>query len=156
METAIETADDSAWMRLALDEARACLDRDEVPVGAAVVVNSQLVARAGNRTRSDCDPTAHAEIVALRAAARQLGNYRLTEATLYVTLEPCAMCAGALIQARIARLVFGATDPKAGAVVSHFGLCASPALNHRVAVTQGVLAEDCGDLLRDFFRQRRG
>ncbi len=152
----MEDAHDIAWMRLALDEARACLERDEVPVGAAIVVNNRLAARAGNRTRSDCDPTAHAEIVALRAAARQLGNYRLTEATLYVTLEPCAMCAGALIQARIARLVFGALDPKAGAVASHFGLCAAPTLNHRVAVTGGVLAEACGELLRGFFRQRRG
>jgi tRNA(adenine34) deaminase len=129
---------------------------EEVPVGAVVVINNRLVAQAGNRTRTDCDPTAHAEIVALRAAARQVGNYRLTEATLYVTLEPCAMCAGALVQARVRRLVFGATDPKAGAVVSHFGLCTTNVLNHRLVVTGGVLAEACGELLRDFFRQRRG
>ncbi len=146
---------DDAWMCLALQEAYACLERDEVPVGAVVVVGNQLIARAGNRTRTACDPTAHAEIVALRAAAQQLGNYRLTEATLYVTLEPCAMCAGALIQARIARLVFGALDPKAGAVVSHFGLCTSPVLNHRLVVTGGVQALRCGDVLRDFFRKRR-
>ncbi|MCS7078924.1 MAG: tRNA adenosine(34) deaminase TadA [Chloracidobacterium sp.] len=149
------TTDDELWMRLALDEAWVCLDRDEVPVGAVLVVGDRLIARAGNRTRTDCDPTAHAEIVALRAAAQRLGNYRLTEATLYVTLEPCAMCAGALIQARIARLVFGASDPKAGAVVSHFGLCTTSVLNHRIAVTGGVLAQACGDLLRDFFRRRR-
>jgi tRNA-adenosine deaminase (EC 3.5.4.-) len=153
---AVEIADDERWMRLALAAARASLGMEEVPVGAVVVINNRLVAQAGNRTRTDCDPTAHAEIVALRAAARQVGNYRLTEATLYVTLEPCAMCAGALVQARVRRLVFGATDPKAGAVVSHFGLCTTNVLNHRLVVTGGVLAEACGELLRDFFRQRRG
>jgi tRNA(adenine34) deaminase len=153
---AVEIADDERWMRLALAAARASLEMEEVPVGAVVVINNRLVAQAGNRTRTDCDPTAHAEIVALRAAARQVGNYRLTEATLYVTLEPCAMCAGALVQARVRRLVFGATDPKAGAVVSHFGLCTTNVLNHRLVVTGGVLAEACGELLRDFFRQRRG
>jgi tRNA(adenine34) deaminase len=153
---AVEIADDEKWMRLALAAARASLEMEEVPVGAVVVINNRLVAQAGNRTRTDCDPTAHAEIVALRAAARQVGNYRLTEATLYVTLEPCAMCAGALVQARVRRLVFGATDPKAGAVVSHFGLCTTNVLNHRLVVTGGVLAEACGELLRDFFRQRRG
>ncbi len=152
----MEIADDERWMRLALAAARASLEMEEVPVGAVVVINNRLVAQAGNRTRTDCDPTAHAEIVALRAAARQVGNYRLTEATLYVTLEPCAMCAGALVQARVRRLVFGATDPKAGAVVSHFGLCTTNVLNHRLVVTGGVLAEACGELLRDFFRQRRG
>jgi tRNA(adenine34) deaminase len=152
----VEIADDERWMRLALAAARASLEMEEVPVGAVVVINNRLVAQAGNRTRTDCDPTAHAEIVALRAAARQVGNYRLTEATLYVTLEPCAMCAGALVQARVRRLVFGATDPKAGAVVSHFGLCTTNVLNHRLVVTGGVLAEACGELLRDFFRQRRG
>ncbi len=152
----MEIADDERWMRLALAAARASLGMEEVPVGAVVVINNRLVAQAGNRTRTDCDPTAHAEIVALRAAARQVGNYRLTEATLYVTLEPCAMCAGALVQARVRRLVFGATDPKAGAVVSHFGLCTTNVLNHRLVVTGGVLAEACGELLRDFFRQRRG
>lgn len=153
---AVEIADDERWMRLALAAARASLEMEEVPVGAVVVINNRLVAQAGNCTRTDCDPTAHAEIVALRAAARQVGNYRLTEATLYVTLEPCAMCAGALVQARVRRLVFGATDPKAGAVVSHFGLCTTNVLNHRLVVTGGVLAEACGELLRDFFRQRRG
>ncbi|MGQ9896436.1 MAG: tRNA adenosine(34) deaminase TadA [Acidobacteriota bacterium] len=151
----MEIPDDEGWMRLALDAARACLEVDEVPIGAVVIVNSRLIAQAGNRTRTDCDPTSHAEIVALRAAAQQLGNYRLTEATLYVTLEPCAMCAGALVQARVHRLVFGATDPKAGAVVSHFGLCTTNVLNHRLLVTGGILAEDCGALLRDFFQQRR-
>ncbi len=154
-EAAVETTDDEGWMYLALEAARTCLEVDEVPVGAVVVVNGRPVAQAGNRMRTDCDPTAHAEIIALRAAARQVGNYRLTEATLYVTLEPCAMCAGALVQARIRRLVFGAADPKAGAVVSHFGLCTASVLNHRLLVTGGVLAEACGDLLRDFFRQRR-
>ncbi len=156
VEMTVEMTDDEGWMRLALEAARTCLEMDEVPVGAVVVVNGRLVAQSGNRMRTDGDPTSHAEIVALRAAARQVGNYRLTGATLYVTLEPCAMCAGALVQARVRRLVFGATDPKAGAVVSHFGLCTTDVLNHRLLVTGGILAADCGDLLRDFFRQRRG
>ena len=142
-------------MNLALAEARSCVERGEVPVGAVVVVDGVAVATGGNRTLTDTDPTAHAEVVALRAAARAFGNHRLPGATLYVTLEPCAMCAGAIIQARIARLVYGADDPKAGGVTSHFGICATDFLNHRVEVTGGVLADECGELLRQFFRQRR-
>ncbi|MFQ3580805.1 MAG: tRNA adenosine(34) deaminase TadA [Chloracidobacterium sp.] len=152
----MEQTDDITWMRLALAEAQACLERNEVPVGAVLIADNRLVAKAGNRTRTDCDPTAHAEMVVLRDAAHQVGNYRLTGTTLYVTLEPCAMCAGALVQARVQRLVFGATDPKAGAVVSHFRLCTTEILNHRLVVTGGILADACGALLRDFFRQRRG
>ncbi len=142
-------------MNLALTEARSCAERGEVPVGAVVVVDGVTIATGGNRTLTDTDPTAHAEIVALRAAAQAVGNHRLPGATLYVTLEPCAMCAGAIIQARIARLVYGAVDPKAGGVTSHFGVCTTDFLNHRVEVTGGVLAEESGELLRRFFRERR-
>src|SRR5881396_2853244 len=119
------------WMREALRAAREAQSRDEVPIGACIVIGDQVVAVAGNRTRTDCDPTAHAEIVALREAARKVGNYRLRDAVVYSTIEPCAMCAGALIQARVRSLVYGATDEKAGAVESHFGICVAPHLNHR-------------------------
>jgi tRNA(adenine34) deaminase len=146
---------DVAWMEIALAVAHECAANGEVPVGAVVVIDDALIARGGNRTRTDTDPTAHAEIVALRAAAKAVGNHRLSGATLYVTLEPCAMCAGAIVQARVARLVYGARDPKAGAVDSYFGICTTEFLNHRVAVTHGVLAEECGDALRRFFRKRR-
>ncbi len=146
---------DEFYMRAALDEARAAADRGEVPVGAVVVMGERIVARAGNRTISDCDPTAHAEIVALRKAARAVGNYRLPEATVYVTIEPCAMCAGAMIQARIARLVYGADDVKGGAVLSCFSVFDHPQLNHRAAATGGVLADESAQLLREFFAARR-
>jgi tRNA(adenine34) deaminase len=130
--------------------------RGEVPVGACVVgADGELLAVAGNRTRSDCDPTAHAEVLALREAARRAGNYRLTGAVLYSTVEPCAMCAGALVQARVARLVYGATDERAGAVESVFRVCDSGSLNHRMELTAGVLGEDCRALMQDFFRERR-
>ena len=142
-------------MRAALDEARAAAERGEVPVGSAVVFGERIVARAGNRTIADCDPTAHAEIVALREAARAVGNYRLPEATVYVTIEPCAMCAGAMIQARIARLVYGADDVKGGAVRSCFSVFDHPQLNHRAAVIAGVLADQSAQLLREFFAARR-
>jgi tRNA(adenine34) deaminase len=118
-------------------------------------MGERIVACAGNRTIGDCDPTAHAEIIALREAAREIGNYRLTGATVYVTIEPCAMCAGAMIQARIARLVYGADDPKGGAVRSCFSMFDHPQLNHRAEVTSGVLAEETALLLRDFFAARR-
>lgn len=147
--------DDQSFMRLALEEARAAAARGEVPVGAIVVLAGQVVARAGNRTIADCDPTAHAEIVALRAAAAAIGNYRLLGAVLYVTIEPCAMCAGAMIQARIARLVYGADDPKAGAVRSCLAVLEHPQLNHRVEVTSGMLNDEAGALLRQFFGARR-
>ncbi len=142
-------------MRAALDEARAARERGEVPVGAVIVMDDAIVARAGNGTIVDCDPTAHAEMVALREAARKIGNYRLLGATLYVTIEPCAMCAGAMIQARIARLVYGAEDAKGGAVRSCFSVLDHAQLNHRVAVTAGVMAEEAAALLKDFFAARR-
>jgi tRNA(adenine34) deaminase len=146
---------DIAYMQAALDEAREAARRGEVPIGAIVVHESQIIARAGNRTITDCDPTAHAEIVALRAAAAHINNYRLTEASVYVTIEPCSMCAGAMIQARIARLVYGADDAKGGAVRSCFSILDHPQLNHRVEVTLGVLAEESAALLKEFFAAKR-
>lgn len=148
-------ANDEQYMRLALEEARRAAEAGEVPVGAVLVHDGQLIARAANRTITDCDPTAHAEIVALRAAAKAIGNYRLAEATLYVTLEPCAMCAGALVQARVARLVYGCDDPKVGAANWCLRVLEHPMLNHRVEVTSGVLAEDCAAILQAFFAARR-
>ena len=148
-------AEDLAWMRIALEEAREAAAEGEVPIGAVVVVDERVVGRAGNRTIRDCDPTAHAEIVALRLSAKAIGNYRLTGATLYVTIEPCAMCAGAIIQARIPRLVYGADDPKGGAVRTCFRLLDNPQLNHKVDFTPGVLADESVALLRTFFAARR-
>ena len=147
---------DEQFMRLALAEAAAAEGHDDVPIGAIVVVDGEVVARAHNRREVDLDPTAHAEIVAIRAAARELGTWRLDDATLYVTLEPCHMCAGALVLSRMRRLVYGATDPKAGAVASLDTLVDDPRLNHRVEVTSGIMEEECGDVLRAFFRARRG
>jgi tRNA(adenine34) deaminase len=158
MISASENAPDTTherWMRFALDAAHDARARDEVPVGTCVVVNNELLAVAGNRTRTDCDPTAHAEIVALREAARKFANYRLTEAIVYSTIEPCAMCAGALIQARVRLLVYGATDEKAGAVESHFGICNTNNLNHRVDVIKGVLESECRELMQEFFEGKR-
>ena len=157
-ETGYDLAADQAWMRRALALAEHARDAlDEVPVGAVLVdAEGRLLAEGCNRTITDSDPSAHAEIVALREAGRTLGNYRLNGCTLYVTLEPCAMCAMALVHARIARLVYGADDPKTGAVHSVFELLQSEHHNHRVAVQGGVLADDCGAMLRDFFRARRG
>jgi len=143
------------WMREALRAARDAQARDEVPIGACVVIGEAMVAVAGNRTRTDCDPTAHAEIVALRDAARKIGNYRLSEAAVYSTIEPCAMCAGALIQARAGLLVYGAPDERAGAVHTHFQICGSDQLNHRVEVIKGVLESECRELMQEFFRARR-
>ena len=142
-------------MQAALDEARLAADADEVPIGAVVVANGEIIARGQNRVLRDVDPTAHAEIVAMRAAAYVIGNYRLLDCTLYVTLEPCAMCAGAMIHARLSRLVYGAADPKAGAVGSVLEVLNHPRLNHKMPVTGGVLSENCGSLLKDFFRLRR-
>ncbi len=142
-------------MREALALAGAAFARGEVPIGAVVVVDGRIVAQGHNRPISDVDPTAHAEIVALRAAAAALGNYRLTGATLYVTVEPCLMCVGALVHARIGTVVFGATEPKSGALTSTVRAAELPGLNHRLAVVGGVLEEDCGDLMRRFFRERR-
>lgn len=143
------------YMRLALEEARRAEQAGEVPVGAVVVLGDRVVGAGGNRTITDCDPTAHAEIVALRAAAQAVGNYRLAGATLYVTIEPCAMCAGAIVQARVARLVYGADDPKAGAVRTMFGIADHPQLNHRVDVTSGVLRDECAAMLQAFFAAKR-
>jgi tRNA(adenine34) deaminase len=155
VKTAAETEVDERWMRQALAAAWEAENRVEVPVGVCVVHDDQLVAVAGNRTRTDCDPTAHAEIVALREAARKLGNYRLAGVDVYSTIEPCAMCAGALIQARIGRLIYGAADERAGAVHSRFRICDTDFLNHRIEVREGVLEEECRALMQDFFRRRR-
>ncbi len=146
---------DIGHMRAALAEAEVAADAGEVPVGAVVVAGGEILARGHNRSETDSDPSAHAEIVALRAAAREKGNYRLTGATLYVTLEPCAMCIGALVQARIERLVFGAYDPKAGAAGSAIDLSDSPSFNHRFEINGGVLAEQCGAVLKTFFESKR-
>jgi len=143
------------WMRESIRAAREAQTRAEVPIGACVVLGDELLAVAGNRTRTDCDPTAHAEIVALREAARRCGNYRLAGAVVYATIEPCAMCAGALIQARVRLLVYGAPDEKAGAVETHFHICDANQLNHRVEVIKGVLELECRDLMQEFFRTRR-
>ena len=147
---------DEDWMRVALDEARAAPGHGDVPVGAVVVGPDGVeLGRGRNRREQAGDPTAHAELEALRAAARALGSWRLDGCTLVVTLEPCSMCAGGMVQARVARLVFGADDPKAGAVTSLFDLVRDPRLPHRVEVRRGVLADECGEVLRAFFRGRR-
>ena len=148
--------DDEA-MRLALDEAAAAIDHGDVPVGAVVVgPDGAILARRHNERELAGDPTAHAEILALRDAAATLGTWRLTDATIYVTLEPCPMCAGALVAARIGRVVFGAADPKAGATGSLYNLCTDPRLNHEVAVTHGVRSDEAGAQLAAFFADRRG
>jgi len=154
--TDVQTTEDIQFMRLALGEARRAFDEDEAPVGAVVVQGGRVIARAHNRPVHLRDPTAHAEILALRRAARKLGNYRLTGCTLYVTIEPCAMCAGAIVHARLGRVVFGARDPKAGASGSALKVLNHPKLNHQVEIAQGILADDCSSILREFFRRRRG
>ena len=143
------------WMDRALAEAKLALAHDDVPVGAVVVQGGRVIAQAHNRREVDSDPTAHAELLAVRAAASALGSWRLEGCTLYVTLEPCAMCAGALVLARLPELVYGAADPKAGAAGSLFDLVREPRLNHRVQVVSGVLAQECGAVLRTFFQSRR-
>ena len=152
--------DDLTFLRAAIREARAAEAAGEVPIGAVIVHRGEIIARGQNRVLGDRDPTAHAEIVALRHAGRALENYRLLDredqgCTLYVTLEPCAMCAGAILHARIARLVYAAPDPKAGACGSVLSVINHPQLNHRVEVTSGLLADECGALLTSFFRARR-
>jgi tRNA(adenine34) deaminase len=146
---------DVSFMEAALEEARAAAERGEVPIGAIIVHGGRIIARASNRTITDCDPTAHAEIVALRAAARELKNYRLVDAILYVTVEPCSMCAGAMIQARIGHLIYGADDAKGGAVRSCFSILDHPQLNHRVEVTSGILADESVAILQEFFAPKR-
>ena len=147
---------DEVWMRKAIEAAENARRLNEVPIGACLIdKNGGLLATAGNRTITDSDPTAHAEILVLREAARKIGNYRLTETTLYTTIEPCAMCAGALVNARIERLVFGAHDIRFGAVESVFQICNTSSLNHQIEITTGVLVEDCRRLMQDFFRAKR-
>ncbi|HHD63828.1 MAG TPA: nucleoside deaminase [Desulfobulbaceae bacterium] len=147
--------DDEQMMKLALIEAQAAADLGEVPVGAVLVSDGEIIARAGNNLRANVDPAGHAEIRALRRGARYLDNYRLPGTVLYVTLEPCAMCAAAMVHARIARLVFGAVDPKGGGVVSRYRIGRDGRLNHDFEVTAGVLAEKCGHILKEFFQKRR-
>jgi len=147
---------DEYWMRIALRAAQEAERMGEVPIGACLVDESgNLVSVAGNRTRTDCDPTAHAEILVLRDAAKKLGNYRLLNTSVYTTIEPCAMCAGALVQARVKRLIFAAHDKRFGAVETLFQICSSPDLNHQIEVTSGVLAEESRSLIQNFFRRRR-
>ena len=150
------SGDDEYFMRRAIALAREAEVAGEVPVGALIVRDGEILAEGFNRPISTHDPTAHAEMVALRAAAARIDNYRLPGTTLYVTLEPCAMCAGAMVHARVQRLVYAASDPRAGAAGSIFNVAQNPALNHRLEVVPGVLAEECGCLLRDFFVARRG
>ncbi len=147
---------DEFWMRQAIEAAVRAGELKEVPVGACLINKSgEVLAVAGNRTITDSDPTAHAEILVLREAARKIGNYRLTETALYTTIEPCIMCAGALVNARIERLIFGAHDERFGAVESVFQLCNTSSLNHQIEITSGVLADDCRKLMQNFFRVRR-
>ena len=147
---------DEDFMRLALDQARGALTNGDVPIGAVVVVDGSVVARAGNAREAHADPTAHAEILALRAAAEALSSRYLDQASVYVTLEPCAMCAGALVLARVRRLIYGCPDPRAGAAYSLYNIPQDPRLNHEVEITTGVLADESSDLLRGFFASRRG
>jgi tRNA(adenine34) deaminase len=147
--------DDDAGMRAALKEARASLERDEVPVGCVIVHDGTIVGRGHNQVEALQDATAHAEVLAIGAASNALGSWRLSDCTLYVTLEPCAMCAGAIVLARLGRLVYGAADPKAGACGSVLDVIGERRLNNRVPVTAGVLEGECGELLRQFFRTRR-
>jgi tRNA(adenine34) deaminase len=149
------TVNDRQAMDAALAEARLAAETDEVPIGAVIAYEGAIIARAQNRVLRDVDPTAHAEIIVMRTAAKALSNYRLTGCTLYVTLEPCAMCAGAMIHARLDRLVFAAADPKAGACGSVLSVLNHPQLNHQMQVEQGIGAEESAELLRSFFRERR-
>lgn len=146
---------DQKFMRLALEEARLAAEECEVPIGAVVACEGQVVAQAHNRRELDADPAAHAEFLAMEAAARKLGRWRLTGCTVYVTLEPCLMCAGLMVNSRIDRCVYGAADPKGGALGTLYDVSADPRLNHAFEVTPGVLADECAQLLRDFFRARR-
>lgn len=146
---------DEHWMRLALDQAHRAYDVREVPVGAVIVQNGQIVAEAYNQRETLNDPTAHAEMIALTQAAESLGSWRLLDCTLYVTLEPCPMCAGAIVQARLPRVVYGTTDPKAGACHTLYQITSDPRLNHQALITAGVLQAECRQLLQDFFAEQR-
>lgn len=147
---------DDDFMKVALEEARMALEHGDVPIGAVAVRDGEVIARAHNKREIKGDPTAHAELIALRQASRRLGRWRLHDVTLYVTIEPCAMCAGAMVWARLERLVYGSPDPKAGAVYSLYNIVQDPRLNHQCEVTSGILEEECSDLLQTFFRGRRG
>ena len=151
----VDTAEDARCMTLALEEARRAESEGEVPIGAVVVLDGRIIGRGRNRVIADSDPTAHAEILALREAAAAMGNYRLTGAALYATLEPCSMCCGAAVNARVARVIYGAADPKAGAAQSLYRLLEDGRLNHRAAVSAGVLGQACGAILSEFFQKRR-
>jgi len=151
----VDTVEDARYMGLALEEARRALAEGEVPVGAVVVLAGRVIGRGRNRVIAGLDPTAHAEVGALREAAAALGNYRLTGAALYSTLEPCPMCCGAALNARVARVVYGAADPKAGAAQSLYRLLEDTRLNHRAAVSAGVRGEECGAILSEFFQRKR-
>lgn len=146
---------DQSFMSEALAQARQAYTAGEVPVGAVVVCGSKVIGRGFNRSIKDCDPTAHAEVIALREAAKTLQNYRLADSELYVTIEPCAMCVGAMVHARIRRVIFGATEPRAGALASKMKMMDMPHFNHRFDWQGGVLEQECSDLIKDFFRSRR-
>lgn len=148
--------EDIRFLKMALDEARLASSEDEVPVGAVLVVGGEVVARAHNLREALKDPSAHAEVLALREGAKRLGRWRLTDATLYVTKEPCPMCAGAMVNARLGRLVFGCIDPKGGAVVSLYNILSDSRLNHQVEVVSGLLETECAEVIREFFQKRRG
>jgi len=151
----MSSRDEQYWMQQALNLAQQAAADNEVPVGAIIVKEGELLAEGWNQPIGNCDPTAHAEIQALRAGAARMGNYRLPGTTLYVTLEPCPMCAGAIVHARVERVVFGASDPRTGSGGTIFNLLQAPELNHRCEITSGVLGEECGEMLRSFFRERR-
>jgi len=151
----VDTAEDERCMALALDEARRAECEGEVPIGAVVVLDGRIIGRGRNQVIAHADPTAHAEILALREAAAAVGNYRLTGAALYATIEPCVMCCGAAVNARVARVVYGAADPKAGAAQSLYRLLEDTRLNHRADVSAGVLHQECGAMLREFFQKKR-
>ncbi len=151
----VENLSDDFWMGFALAEAKLARQKEEVPIGAIILLNDEIIGRGHNQPIKSCDPTAHAEIIALREAAQKIENYRLSEATLYVTIEPCAMCAGAIVNARIKRLVFGAVEPRQGAISSVFQICSNRSLNHQVNVTAGIKEAECKDLMQGFFKARR-
>jgi len=153
--TELRSEEDAAWMEQALEQARVAAAAGEVPVGALVIKDGQVLGRGHNRNLQEHDPTAHAEIIALRQAAAQSGNHRLAGCTMFSTIEPCSMCAGALVHARIARLVYGASDPKAGAAGSVLQVLNHPRLNHKMEITAGVLSDQCSQILQEFFRDRR-
>ena len=152
---ATEMESDEEYMRAALAEAAAAEAAGEVPIGAVLLIEGEIRGRGHNLVISTSDPTAHAEMIAIRDAARRIGNYRLLRSTMYTTIEPCAMCAGAIVHSRISRLVFGTRDPRAGAVLSHFGVCTTEFLNHRLIVEEGVLESDCRSMVQSFFRNKR-